>query len=78
MSNVEFKSVGFIGLGAMGGPMADHLANKLPEQVQIHVFDVSESVVQDICQRHFDRVQKSKSARDVADQSVSVATLYSW
>lgn len=66
----EFKTLGFIGLGAMGKPMLEHLANKLPSESRIWVYDVAEQVVDDVCAAFPDRVFKGKSAKDVAQQVV--------
>lgn len=75
MSKQEPKSVGFIGLGAMGLPMATHLANKLPEGTQIHVYDVSKSSVEKLCHEFPDKVKEAESAKDLADKSVCTALL---
>ena len=67
----DFKKLGFIGLGAMGMPMATHLANKLPSASQIWVYDVVEKVVDDMCAKFPGRIVKGRSAREVAENSVS-------
>lgn len=67
----EFKALGFIGLGAMGRPMLEHLANKLPSESRLFVFDVVQSVVDDVCQQFPGRVLKASSAKEVAEQAVS-------
>ena len=66
----EFKRLGFIGLGAMGKPMLSHLANKLPSESRIWVYDVAEQIVEDVCAEFPDRVSKGKNAKDVAQQVV--------
>lgn len=66
----EFKTLGFIGLGAMGRPMLEHLANKLPSESRIWVYDVFEKVVDELCAQYPERVLKGKSAKDVAQQVV--------
>jgi 3-hydroxyisobutyrate dehydrogenase len=71
----EFKTLGFIGLGAMGKPMVIHLANKLPPESRIFVFDVVESVVDEVCSQFPDRVFKGSSARNVAEQVVCVISM---
>lgn len=70
MSGSEFKTLGFVGLGAMGKPMLIHLANKLPAESRIYVFDVVEKAMDDICSQYPERVLKASSARDVAQQTV--------
>ncbi|KAF2871636.1 NAD binding domain of 6-phosphogluconate dehydrogenase-domain-containing protein [Massariosphaeria phaeospora] len=71
----EFKTLGFIGLGAMGKPMLTHLANKLPSESQIYVFDVAEKVVDEVCAQFPNRVHKASSARDVAQQVETIMTM---
>jgi 3-hydroxyisobutyrate dehydrogenase len=72
---LEFRTLGFIGLGAMGKPMLVHLANKLPAESRLYVFDVVEKVVDEVCADFPDRVVKCTSARDVAQKVVSIAIL---
>lgn len=67
----DFKTLGFIGLGAMGKPMVVHLANKLPPDSRIFVFDVVEKAVDELCAEFPNRVFKASSARDVTQQVVS-------
>jgi len=75
----EFRKLGFIGLGAMGKPMLSHLANKLPKESRIWVYDVVEQMVDDACTEFPGRVLKAKSAKDVAQQVVSPeATVRRW
>ena len=71
----EFNTLGFIGLGAMGRPMLVHLANKLPAESRIYVFDVVETVVDEVCAEFPNRVFKGSSAKDVAEQVVSTAII---
>lgn len=73
---MDFKTLGFIGLGAMGKPMLVHLANKLPPDSQIFVFDVFEPVVDEICAQYSGRVFKATSAQDVAKQAVDTTPFY--
>ena len=70
MVSFEYRSVGFIGLGAMGKPMAGHLANKLPKDTVIYVFDVAQSAVDELCTEFPKRVVKSANAKEVAEKSV--------
>ncbi|KAJ4298910.1 hypothetical protein N0V90_004153 [Kalmusia sp. IMI 367209] len=72
---LEFRTLGFVGLGAMGKPMLVHLANKLPPESRIFVFDVVEGVMDEVCQQFPNRVFKSSSARDVAQQVETVITM---
>ncbi|KAL2011656.1 hypothetical protein VTN00DRAFT_4374 [Thermoascus crustaceus] len=75
MVTADYKSVGFIGLGAMGAPMVRHLAAKLPHGTPIFVFDVVESIVDDICTQHPGRIFKSTNAKDVAEKSEIIITM---
>jgi 3-hydroxyisobutyrate dehydrogenase len=71
----DFRRLGFIGLGAMGKPMLTHLANKLPQDSQIWVYDVVEQMVDDACAEFPGRVLKAKSAKDVAQQVVGLSAI---
>lgn len=66
----NFKTLGFIGLGAMGKPMLEHLANKLPKDSCLWVYDVVEQVVDEVCAAFPERVYKGTSAADVAQHTV--------
>ncbi|KAF2704655.1 hypothetical protein K504DRAFT_472024 [Pleomassaria siparia CBS 279.74] len=71
----HFKTLGFIGLGAMGKPMLTHLANKLPSESRIYVFDVVESAVDEMCGQFPGRVFKASSAKMVAEQVETVISM---
>jgi pyrroline-5-carboxylate reductase len=71
MSESEFKTLGFVGLGAMGKPMLEHLANKLPAESRVYVFDVVQDAIEDVCSRYPDKVLRASSAKDVAQKAVS-------
>lgn len=64
-------SVGFIGLGTMGFPMAENLISKLPLQSKIFVYDVSGEAVNKFKAQYPDSVVPCSSARDVTEQAVS-------
>lgn len=76
MSQSTPQAVGFIGLGAMGQPMANHLANKLPEGTRIHVFDVVKPAIEQLCHDYPEKVKEEVSAKEVADKSVSTIRPY--
>lgn len=80
MVTEDYKSVGFIGLGAMGAPMVRHLAAKLPDGTPIFVFDVVESAMEEICTQHPGRIFKCSNAKDVAEKSVGTVadSMSSW
>ncbi|GAB7349592.1 hypothetical protein MBLNU459_g0281t2 [Dothideomycetes sp. NU459] len=69
MPSADYKSIGFIGLGAMGRPMAAHLAKKLPDSTRIYVFDVAQAVVKEFAEEFPNKVFVGSSAKDVADKS---------
>lgn len=62
--------VGFIGLGAMGMPMARHLATKLPPETQIFVFDIAQALIDQLCAEFPSKVLKCSSAKEVAEKTV--------
>jgi len=66
----KISGLGFVGLGAMGLPMAGHLAAKLPEHIQVYVFDINQASVDQVHKDHPKRVIKCSSAKEVADKSV--------
>jgi 3-hydroxyisobutyrate dehydrogenase-like beta-hydroxyacid dehydrogenase len=70
-SSFRFETLGFIGLGAMGSPMARHLATKLPSESRIWVYDVAEHLLDDICAAFPGRVVKGDNAKHVAQHVVS-------
>lgn len=70
----DFRTVGFIGLGAMGLPMAEQLATKLPAESRLCVYDVNAAAMDDLARRCSSLgrgVDTGESPRDVASQSVS-------
>lgn len=66
----KISGLGFVGLGAMGLPMAGHLAAKLPENVQIYVFDINQASVDQLEKEYPRRITKCSGAKEVADKSV--------
>lgn len=66
------KAIGFIGLGNMGFWMATNLAEKVPVNSKIHVFDIVPALVDDICRKYPDRVVGCSSPEEVADRSVGI------
>jgi 3-hydroxyisobutyrate dehydrogenase len=67
----KISGLGFVGLGAMGLPMAEHLAAKLPANVSMFVYDINQASMDQLHQDHPKRITKCSSAREVADNSVS-------
>lgn len=70
MSLDDIKSVGFVGLGAMGMWMAIHLAEKLPSTTTIFVFDVVTPLMNELFAKYPEKVVRCINPRDVAEQSV--------
>lgn len=70
MDLAKVSGLGFVGLGAMGLPMAGHLAAKLPAHVRVYVYDINTASVDQLHSEFPDRVVKCASAKDVADRSV--------
>jgi 3-hydroxyisobutyrate dehydrogenase len=72
----DYSAIGFIGLGAMGAPMVGHLANKVPPETSIHVFDVVQSVAEDWVNQFPSKIHAEKNSKDVAEKSVrSICTI---
>jgi 3-hydroxyisobutyrate dehydrogenase-like beta-hydroxyacid dehydrogenase len=71
MGSIERADIGFVGLGAMGWHMAAHLATKLPSDVHLFVFDIVQSLVDQLCQEYPDRVTACENAKEVAERTVS-------
>ncbi|EHY51949.1 hypothetical protein HRR83_003489 [Exophiala dermatitidis] len=71
----KVSGIGFIGLGAMGLPMAGHLAAKLPEDIQLFVYDINQASVDQLHKDYPKRVVECSSARDVADKSDIIITM---
>ncbi|KAK3309220.1 NAD binding domain of 6-phosphogluconate dehydrogenase-domain-containing protein [Chaetomium strumarium] len=69
------ESVGFIGLGAMGKPMAANLAKALPRGSQLHVHDAALAQVQELWTSFPDVVVRCWSAQEVAEASDVVITM---
>lgn len=70
------NSVGFIGLGVMGYPMVQNLADKLPKDAKLFVYDVSEDAMKRILEEKGpERIKVCQNAKHVAENSVSVSDL---
>lgn len=69
--NDNAASVGFIGLGTMGYPMAENLISKLPAKSKMFVYDVSADSVNRFNTQYPDSVVPCASAREVTEQAVS-------
>jgi 3-hydroxyisobutyrate dehydrogenase len=72
----SIQHVGFIGLGAMGKPIAVNLIKRLPQNITIHLFDVVEAPVDELCAQYPGRVVKKGSAKQTAESSVCISHQY--
>ena len=69
MEATEYTTLGFIGLGTMGFPMAGQLIQKMPSHVRIYIFDVVKKVSDELS-KQTQKVQVCSSAKQVAENSV--------
>jgi 3-hydroxyisobutyrate dehydrogenase len=67
------KSFGFVGLGAMGFPMAVQLRRKLPSSTPLAIYDLNKVALQQFVQatEGCGETHIALSARDVAVRAVS-------
>lgn len=70
MGSLNLDGIAWIGLGAMGLPMAGHLATKLPAEVSIYVYDIVRDFVEQICKQYPGKVKPCSSAKEAAERSV--------
>lgn len=66
----SISGLGFVGLGAMGLPMAGHLAAKLPNNVHMFVYDINTASMDQIHNDYPERITKCSGAKEVAEKSV--------
>lgn len=69
----NITSVGLIGLGAMGKPMAKNLARKLPEHINLQVYDVFPAAGNELCSSYPGKVYQAANPADLASKSVRIA-----
>ena len=75
------RSIGFIGLGAMGNPMLQNLVSKLPLTSTVFVHDVDDQAVDEVIKWSIGRLGFSESrsfckadnAKDLAEECVSLS-----
>ncbi|KAJ5522789.1 hypothetical protein N7513_013362 [Penicillium frequentans] len=75
MALTDPDSIGFIGLGAMGMWMADHLAEKLPPTTHLFIYDIITPLMNELYAKYPQKVVRCVSPKDVADQSVIILTM---
>ena len=71
------KSIGWIGLGLMGFPMARNLLNKMDSTTRFYVYDVQQDAIEKFEKQGEGRVHPCNSSKEVADKSVCHA-LYAY
>lgn len=64
------KSIGWIGLGLMGYPMALNLVKKMDKDTQFYVFDVVKESVEKFVAEDEGRIHACGDSKEVADKSV--------
>lgn len=62
--------LGFIGLGAMGAPMASNLAAKLAKDYKICIYDVSQEAMKSFVEAHGQSVSICHSPKEVSQGTV--------
>jgi 3-hydroxyisobutyrate dehydrogenase-like beta-hydroxyacid dehydrogenase len=71
MADFTLKTLGFIGLGTMGLPMATNLAKNLPH-VDQYVYDISSDAIKQLqAASGTDRIVACQSASEVTASAVS-------
>lgn len=79
MSSFEYRQpakLGWVGLGAMGFPMADNLLRRIPTLDTLYIYDVDQRAIDHFMVKSAresareDRVVVAKSAREVSEKSV--------
>ncbi|KXT08892.1 hypothetical protein AC579_8460 [Pseudocercospora musae] len=63
------KTIGWVGLGLMGYPMAQNLVGKMDSDTHFYVFDVVEENVSKLVNEDEKRVHACRSSKEVADRS---------
>lgn len=72
------QSFGFVGLGAMGYPMAMQLRRKLPQTTPLSIFDLDKAALERFSQdcEGLGEIHIAESSRDVAERAVSRRTRF--
>ena len=63
--------LGFVGLGAMGLPMAENLISKAAHGSKLYVYDISEDAMTQLAETHPGVVVVCQSPREVSQNTVS-------
>ncbi|KAL2670514.1 hypothetical protein Neosp_014302 [[Neocosmospora] mangrovei] len=71
----ESLKLGFVGLGAMGLPMASNLISKAPADSTLFVYDILEGSMNKLARRHPKSVVLCRSPREVAQKAEIIFTM---
>lgn len=71
MTTDQAKTIGFIGLGNMGFWMATNLAEKLPANAKLMVFDIVPALMDELCSKYPEKILGGSGPKDVAENSVN-------
>ncbi|KAK4230303.1 6-phosphogluconate dehydrogenase [Podospora fimiseda] len=79
MASTEQTQIGFIGLGAMGKPMATNLAKHFTKTLnpvfKLHIYDIVSAPLDDLYSSFPNLIIKCTSPRDVASKSTVIFTM---
>ena len=64
------KSIGWVGLGIMGLPMAGNLLKKMDPATHFYVYDVVQQNIEAFVNEEEGRIHSCGSSKEVADKSV--------
>ncbi|EOD46638.1 3-hydroxyisobutyrate dehydrogenase [Neofusicoccum parvum] len=75
--NAGQGAFGFVGLGAMGYPMASHIRRKIPATTPFYVFDLNTAFCEQFAAEFSSHgpVHVAKSARDVAEHASTIVSI---
>ncbi|KAL4892220.1 NAD binding domain of 6-phosphogluconate dehydrogenase-domain-containing protein [Aspergillus ambiguus] len=75
MGSASWDTIGFIGLGAMGRPMAQQLLAKIPNSTQLYIFDIVEEVMDEFVALNPSKAIAAESPRHVAERSQVIISM---
>ncbi|KAH9815738.1 NAD binding 2-domain-containing protein [Teratosphaeria destructans] len=64
------KSIGWVGLGSMGYPMATNLLHKTGDEMHLYVYDVVQESIDKFVHDGKGRAHACSSSKEVADEAV--------
>ncbi|KAF2085409.1 hypothetical protein K490DRAFT_67825 [Saccharata proteae CBS 121410] len=73
----SFETIGFIGLGTMGLPMAQNLASKTEESVRIYVYDTSPGAMEQLTRTRTrtSKITACSSSKEVASNAQTILSM---